>query len=123
MLPRELRCVSRDAQQLQLELWLDPQLPWFAGHFAQQAVLPGVAQIDWVLHYAKQWLGPDWAFASLEMVKFQSPLQPKQQLQLQLTWLADKQLLQFNYQRLSASGDYHNASTGKIRLCQRHHSV
>lgn len=29
-----------------------PSLFWFRGHFAVQPLLPGVAQIDWVMHYA-----------------------------------------------------------------------
>ena len=39
-------------QHLEIVLHLDPSLFWFQGHFAVQPLLPGVAQIDWVMHYA-----------------------------------------------------------------------
>ena len=37
-------------QEMEIVLYLDPMLYWFNGHFAVQPLLPGVAQLDWVMH-------------------------------------------------------------------------
>ena len=36
-------------EKLEIILHLDPALFWFQGHFAVQPLLPGVAQLDWVI--------------------------------------------------------------------------
>lgn len=59
-------------QHLEIVLHLDPSLFWFQGHFAVQPLLPGVAQIDWVMHYATTLLAPGYRFHSIQNVKFQA---------------------------------------------------
>ena len=50
-LPTVLACETL-ADGVRLQLWLDPDLPWFTGHFPGAPLLPGVTQIHWVMHYA-----------------------------------------------------------------------
>ena len=50
------------ADRVEIVLSLDPALFWFRGHFAVQPLLPGVAQIDWAMHYATRLLAPAGAF-------------------------------------------------------------
>lgn len=109
----------RQAQPHQLEviLHLDACLFWFQGHFAVQPLLPGVAQLDWVMHYATTLLAPGYRFHSIQNVKFQAPLLPETRVTLLLEWQAERQILSFSYQRHAGSERY-NASSGKIRLCQ-----
>ncbi|SUX57408.1 ACP dehydratase [Citrobacter amalonaticus] len=52
MIPHEIERHQAQPQQVEIVLHLDPSLFWFSGHFAVQPLLPGVAQIDWVMHYA-----------------------------------------------------------------------
>ncbi|MGJ0623845.1 ApeI family dehydratase [Xenorhabdus bovienii] len=102
-----------------VHLYLDPALDWFRGHFPIQPILPGVAQIDWVMHYAQTLLAPGWSFSSIEMVKFQLPLQPGNRLQLNMIWTEEKSLLIFHYGVENPnSGELHPASQGKIKLCR-----
>lgn len=54
---------------LEITLYLDPDLLWFKGHFAVQPLLPGVAQLDRVMHYAAA-LPPGYRFHSIQNVKF-----------------------------------------------------
>ncbi|HAT1571865.1 TPA: hydroxymyristoyl-ACP dehydratase [Kluyvera cryocrescens] len=116
MKPAELERRQTSPQQLEVVLHLDPALPWFRGHFAVQPLLPGVAQIDWVMHYASI-LAPGWRFVSLKNVKFQSPLLPGAVITLSLEWQETRQQLSFSYQR--HDGDVrHVASSGKIALCR-----
>ncbi|MBW9794535.1 hydroxymyristoyl-ACP dehydratase, partial [Escherichia coli] len=72
-------------QEMEIVLYLDPMLYWFTGHFAVQPLLPGVAQLDWVMHYATTLLAPGWRFRSIQNVKFLAPLIPETTVTLQLT--------------------------------------
>ena len=104
-------------QNLEIVLHLDPALFWFQGHFAVQPLLPGVAQLDWVMHYATTLLAPDYRFHSIQNVKFQAPLLPNTSVTLTLNWNAERQILTFSYQRHDGQ-ERHTASSGKIRLCR-----
>ncbi|WP_127960180.1 hydroxymyristoyl-ACP dehydratase [Serratia microhaemolytica] len=103
--------------QYQLQFVLEPELFWFRGHFAIQPLLPGVAQLDWVMHYAGQLLAPGFRFHSIQSVKFQAPLLPNDQINLTLIWQPARELLSFNYQRHQGTVQQ-TASSGKIRLCR-----
>lgn len=48
-LPNSLKI---EGSELTVSLFLDPKLAWFKGHFPEQSILPGVAQIDWARLYA-----------------------------------------------------------------------
>lgn len=104
-------------QHLEIVLHLDPALFWFQGHFAVQPLLPGVAQLDWVMHYAITLLAPDYRFHSIQNVKFQAPLLPETTVTLILDWNSERQMLSFSYQRHDGEAR-HTASSGKIRLCR-----
>jgi 3-hydroxymyristoyl/3-hydroxydecanoyl-(acyl carrier protein) dehydratase len=115
MLPNEIACLESSADSLHLRLQLAPTLFWFKGHFPGQPVLPGIAQIHWVQHYAREHLGLSGRFAGMQAIKFQSPAYPGQTLELRLQWLADKQLLKFSYACLDATASSRPVSSGKIR--------
>lgn len=102
--------MTQDA--LVLRLRLDPELPWFIGHFPGAPLLPGVTQVHWAMHYAGQLLGLDRAFGGMSQLKFQRPLRPGQECWLHLTWQADKGQLLFSYK---IAGEH--ASSGRVTLC------
>ncbi|MCU5775354.1 hydroxymyristoyl-ACP dehydratase [Erwiniaceae bacterium BAC15a-03b] len=115
MLPVELSCRQQQAQA-ELLLRVDADLFWFRGHFPQQPLLPGVAQLDWVMHYGTQLLAAGKQFSSIENIKFQQPVLPDSTLKLALTWNALKNQLSFRY--LLQQGECESvASSGKINLC------
>ncbi|KJG48414.1 hypothetical protein UA70_13815, partial [Raoultella planticola] len=66
MKPHEIEGNQAHQQQVEIVLYLDPGLFWFSGHFAVQPLLPGVAQLDWVMHYATTLLAPGWRFHSIQ---------------------------------------------------------
>ena len=117
MIPQEIERHQTLPEQLEIVLYLDPTLFWFKGHFAIQPLLPGVAQMDWVMRYAPLLLGPGWRFHSIQNVKFQAPLLPKNTVTLTLNWQEARQILTFNYQRHDGDAR-HTASTGKVHLCR-----
>ncbi|MBO8134280.1 3-hydroxyacyl-ACP dehydratase FabZ family protein [Dickeya fangzhongdai] len=134
MLPVELSRACSPSQA-ELLLYVDAGLFWFNGHFPRQPLLPGVAQLDWALHYGREILAPDWRFLSVENIKFQHPVLPDKTLRLTLNWLEEKQQLTFSYhilvngqivvnRQIAANGQDapaqtgQAASSGKIRLCR-----
>lgn len=97
---------------IELTLRLPPELFWFDGHFPHYPILPGVTQVHWVMTFASTLLALDQAFSGMDVVKFQRPLLPGDELQLNIEWLKEKSRLQFQY---SIAGTL--ASSGKITLC------
>ncbi|WP_156294526.1 beta-hydroxyacyl-ACP dehydratase [Serratia oryzae] len=117
MKPHEIERRQAQPQQAEIVLRLDPNLFWFNGHFATQPLLPGVAQLEWVMSYASQLLAPGFRFHSIPNVKFQAPLLPENIVTLTLNWQEERQILTFSYQRHDGESR-HTASSGKIRLCR-----
>jgi len=115
MLPIE-RSRELQADSATLILQVEAGLFWFQGHFQTLPILPGVAQLDWVMHYGVSLLAPGKQFAAIENVKFQQPVLPDSLLQLRLDWDAEKSRLSFRYSLLSHDGEP-SASIGKITLC------
>lgn len=93
----EPRWLQRDASAAELEIELDPQLLVFDGHFPQAAILPGVAQTDWAIRYARQVFALPPRFLRLEALKFQQVARPGQTLRLQLEWNGERSTLGFKY--------------------------
>lgn len=92
-----------------LALRIPKDLTYFSGHFDEIAVVPGVVQIQWAVHYARQYLGLTRAFSHMESVKFKELLLPEQQLELELHYLQQTGKLTFCYR--SATCEY---SSGRI---------
>lgn len=115
MKPIELRRQLPAADRAVLLLRLPADLFWFQGHFEQFSILPGVAQVDWVLGYAQTLFGVTAPFAGLDQLKFQSPARPEDTIRLSLHWFAGQGRLDFVYERQEAE-DHHPLSRGRVRF-------
>lgn len=80
----EIHGNTSTAEAITLELRIPEGLSYFAGHFEQIAVVPGVVQIQWAVHYARQYLGLSQKFSHMEAIKFKELLLPGQHLRLSL---------------------------------------
>jgi 3-hydroxymyristoyl/3-hydroxydecanoyl-(acyl carrier protein) dehydratase len=69
----------------------------FEGHFPDQPILPGVAQIDWALRLGEKAFGPLGTFTGLEHLKFQAVITPAELVHLDLAWDAARRELSFAY--------------------------
>ena len=78
-----------------VELWIGPDLYHFQGHFPQQPILPGVAQIDWAITLARQAFDLPPRLLRMETLKFQALIQPGTRLLLDLDWKPERQQLEF----------------------------
>ncbi|MCL6414053.1 hypothetical protein MIB92_00185 [Aestuariirhabdus sp. Z084] len=112
----EQSIIAMDNNTATLVLKMSRELIWFAGHFPDQPVLPGVVQLQWAEHYAKEILSVTGAFSGMQRVKFQQLVLPGQHLELKLEYKRDKQQLWFQY--LNAKGD---VSSGRITLTESDH--
>ncbi|MGY2798848.1 3-hydroxymyristoyl/3-hydroxydecanoyl-(acyl carrier protein) dehydratase [Ewingella americana] len=111
MMPEVLHS-QRDAHVLTLTLRLQPELLWFEGHFPELSILPGVAQLNWVMAFASRDFPQMGTFGGMDVLKFQKPLFPNEQVELRIEWLKEKQRLVFSYQAAQQV-----ASSGKVILC------
>ncbi|MCE9687938.1 thioester dehydrase [Shewanella sp. AS16] len=99
------------ATTLELQLFIDASLGYFEGHFPEQAVLPGVTQLDWAIRFGCRHFGYPLDVATLEVLKFQQLLLPDTQVKLTLSHDQAKRKLTFGY----SQGEQRYAS-GRIAL-------
>ncbi|MBV9248974.1 MAG: hypothetical protein JO227_07005 [Acetobacteraceae bacterium] len=107
-LPRVL-CARADARAAELDLAINADLFWFQGHFPGAAILPGVVQIDWALHFARTYLDLPCTTARQLQIKFKSPIRPGDTLALRLRHDPTRARLAFDYQRAG-----HGCTTGTL---------
>lgn len=100
-----------DGGGIRLTLHVPETLYWFQGHFPGCPILPGVVQLDWVLHFARVRLGLDLPAAREFQVKYTAVVEPRQVLNLDLRHDAAKGRVVFAYRR-----DGGNVSSGTVYL-------
>ena len=100
---------KRTTEGIVLALRIPEGLAYFTGHFDEIAVVPGVVQIQWAVHYARQYLGVARTFSQMEVIKFKELLLPGQCLDLRVCYHEAHCKLQFSYR--SETTEY---SSGRI---------
>ena len=81
----------------------------FDGHFPGSPILPGVAQVDWAIAFARERFAVPPRFLRMDALKFSLPALPGMHLDLDLRWNAATGTLQFEYR--SSAGRH---SSGRI---------
>ncbi|MEL4341365.1 thioester dehydrase [Shewanella xiamenensis] len=99
---------------IELRLLVAADLEYFNGHFPEQAVLPGVTQLDWAVRLGCEHFGYNAAVANLEVLKFQQLILPGQEVTLVISHNAAKEKLTFAY----SDGDHRYAS-GRISFANK----
>ena len=107
----EVLAVRRRIQergQVVLDLHIPASIVHFSGHFPGLAVLPGVVQIDWAVHFVQEHFALTSKFTMMENIKFQALILPDARLELSLHWNnATKESFEFSFatsQRKYSSG-------------------
>lgn len=90
---------SLESGPLRAVLRLDvvPQLRVFDGHFPGAPLLPGVAQLDWAVQFARRCFALPPVMLRAEQLKFQKEVAPPAQLELTLDWRPHEGHLVFRY--------------------------
>ncbi len=112
-LPVELERHSPSAEHLCLQLQVPEDLLFFDGHFDEAPILPGVVQVHWANHYARQMFTLKQDFLRLEVIKFKQIIHPGQKITLELQYDSAKQKIDFTYY-----SDLGPHATGRIVLGQ-----
>jgi 3-hydroxymyristoyl/3-hydroxydecanoyl-(acyl carrier protein) dehydratase len=82
----QVELLTQSETQVELCLTIPENLYYFQGHFPEAAILPGVAQLDWVMQYLAQFFGVDSTdLLSVDALKFQNIIRPNYQVTLTLT--------------------------------------
>jgi 3-hydroxymyristoyl/3-hydroxydecanoyl-(acyl carrier protein) dehydratase len=84
-------------------------LRYFAGHFPEVPLLPGVVQIGWALELARRHLEVTGEFRALHAVKFTRVIQPGAAVELRLSVAVTDKSLDFAF---SSGG--HACSEGRV---------
>ena len=79
-----------------LTLFVPKRIVYFEGHFPGTPVLPGIAQLFWVAHFARQLFGLEADWRQMEAIKFNRIVSPDTTVMLRLA-LRDRRRLQFSY--------------------------
>ena len=103
--PHLLSCTLQE-NSVKLELSVRPGLVYFDGHFPQQPILPGVAQLAWAESYGKIFFAIEQPFLTMEVVKFKKIIQPGAILTMTLEWKAAKGKLYF---AMDSANDSHSS--------------
>ncbi len=85
------------ADSARLALYIEPGISWFAGHFPEHAVLPGVVQLNWARALGTFLFAPAGQFAEVQNLKFQTMILPSTAIFLELEFSSAKNSVAFWY--------------------------
>jgi len=107
----QMRELERGPQRVLLEISAPASLLYFDGHFDVAPILPGVVQVDWAIHYGRQYFALPATFKGINALKFQQVIRPEAPVQLELVYDNAKSSLNFRY--ASAAGQH---ASGRVLL-------
>lgn len=87
--------LQRSATEALARMHIDANLRVLEGHFPKAVLVPGVAQLHWVVSLGAEAFGIAPQFTRAEVLKFQQPILPGDTVEMRLQWHADKHCLQF----------------------------
>ena len=100
-----------DTDSVALRLYVPAELDFFEGHFPGLPVLPGVVQLHWAAHFAREHLGTACKASRIDQLKFLAIVVPETELTLQLRLDRAAGLVHFAYTNASRT-----FSSGRISI-------
>lgn len=97
--------------EVQLEVNIPAKSDYFDGHFPQFKLLPAVAQIDLVAHFAQRYFGTDVSIPDIKRFKFSDKILPDTIVIFKLKFDSEKrklsfELTDFSESKIFATGSY-----------------
>jgi 3-hydroxyacyl-[acyl-carrier-protein] dehydratase len=71
-----------DEGKISADIKVKPDSPWFSGHFPDNPILPGIAQLAMVFDTIKQGVHIDFKISIVQRVRFKQIVKPGDQLKL-----------------------------------------
>lgn len=90
------KVIEKTEDKITLEFVIPETSDFFDGHFPEYKLLPAVAQFEVVTRFSKKYFGTQRYVPSIKRIKFSAPIRPDTKVHLELTYKAEKQLVQFN---------------------------
>jgi acyl-coenzyme A synthetase/AMP-(fatty) acid ligase len=94
-----LKSLHRDERDVLIELFIPGNLAQLEGHFPDLPIVPGVAQIDWVVKFASEHLGIEIEAAQQFQIKFRRLMTAPSDIVLALYHCQDRRQLSFEYRQ------------------------
>lgn len=113
----QVHWLHRSEDSAVAQLYVDARLRVLDGHFPGCALVPGVAQLQWVVRCGQEAFGFEPRFVRIDVLKFQQPTFPGDTVRLELNWDASAQRLQFvlaSERGTSASGRLVHEAAGRV---------
>jgi len=103
-------------QAVALTLFVSSRICYFAGHFSQFPILPGVVQLDWAVRYAREYLLLTLPVMAVDRLKFTWPIQPNMQVKLTIEAESSGKSAAFRFwtDSLTVEGAPVNFSQGRL---------
>jgi|TARA_R100000005_G_C4998799_1_gene205457 3-hydroxymyristoyl/3-hydroxydecanoyl-(acyl carrier protein) dehydratase len=92
-----LTIVRQDGDSIDLTFTVTEDLFQLQGHFPGEPVLPGVAQVDWAVKFARHYLGMTGEITRLGQLKFSQLIVGGSHIRLNLDWRREAGRLYFTY--------------------------
>lgn len=109
----ELELKHQSEDSVILDLTIPKNLYYFQGHFPEAAILPGVAQLDWVMFYLNHYFSIELSkLSSVDVLKFQHIIRPEYQVELSLKRLTN------NKYEFSYHSNHGQHSSGRVVLAE-----
>jgi acyl-coenzyme A synthetase/AMP-(fatty) acid ligase/3-hydroxymyristoyl/3-hydroxydecanoyl-(acyl carrier protein) dehydratase len=91
------RLLENEPERVLLEIIIPQDLLYFEGHFPIAPVLAGVVQVDWAIHFGRQYFSLPTNFAGIQALKFQQVICADTPVYMELIHQSQKNTLQFRY--------------------------
>lgn len=101
-----------EGEPVRITLFASAQVTGFSGHFPQFALLPGVVQVDWASHFAQRVFGLSNQIISVERLKFTCPIQPNNQVILEL--IKKEFTVEFRFFAEISANEFRDYSQGRL---------
>lgn len=88
---------AAEAQAATIDLRVQPDLGCLRGHFPALPIVPGAAQLGWVLEFGAEMLGTSPTMGAVRSVKFERIIQPGRSLRLHIVAESGTSTLRFEY--------------------------
>lgn len=89
--------LEQEPERVLLEIIVPKDLLYFEGHFPIAPVLPGVVQVDWAIHFGRQYFALPAKFCGIQALKFQQVICAETPVYMELIHQPQKLSLQFRY--------------------------